>query len=254
MTVLTTLSIAATLVAVMLISVSFGEIRFLILPLALRGTVISSWVSALMVIGASWGAIAVRNRQTLELIVTVVLVLSILSATIVLAAGIDVTRVFTSPVTLTEHLGEGFSKFITKGRYTPSGLKGNNGAPVVRAAVDVTTAIVTSTLISYLPYPYNVILFFMYYKFLTAIIFCIFTFGFAAWAVLYVYDYRKTLKAEHEPIDGGREFSEDSHDSDEEPLVRHHRHAGFIGRYPKLDSEKSFTLRQNSKLTVVQGI
>ena len=240
-----------------MIVTSFNEIRWLALPLALRGSVVASWVSVAFLVGTSLMTLTIQTKRTLQIIITVSLVISVLATITIIVAGIDITRAFTSPITLTEHLGDGFAQIVTKGRYTPKSLKGSKTEPVVKTATEVGTAIVISTLISFLPYPYNVVLFFMYYKFLTALVFCIIPFGLSVWCALYVLDYFKELKDDgltKNMTEDTTEYSEDSFDREAEPLVRHHRRANFIPKYPSLDNEEKMTWRQNSKTTVLQGI
>ena len=193
-------SIAPSIITAIVVATSFAEVSWLILPLVLRGAVIASWVVALITIATAAAVLRVKNSMTLRIVLIVLLFVSIVSAIIVLAAGIDITRMFTSPVTLAGKFGEAGSRIFSHSRFAPKGIKSAEGESLLTSAVHLSSGIIVLQLIGYLPYPYNVILFFMYYKFLTAIAFCVIPFAVGIGACFVVYNLWNETRGDDAPI------------------------------------------------------
>lgn len=243
---------------VTLISVLFGfnQYRMLVIPLILQGSVIACWFLGITVIATCLIAMGIKRLASLRIIMMAILFLTVISAIVVMAAGIELTKTFTSPVTMTEQLGDAFAKILSNSNITPKGLRGHSGETIIGGVTQLATSIAVVQLIGVLPFPLNVMLFFMYYKFLTALIFCLIPLAFGLWAVFVVYNVRGETQEAHDS-DKSDGNSEDvrllaAHQYDHEPLVTVHRRLSK----PELDRQPSLeTLIQNPAIpaTVYRG-
>ena len=249
---LTVLGMSITLCTIVSIIIGFNELRYLILPVALRGTVVASWIIGLILLAVCGISLRARTRQTLELLTTIVLGLSVLSLIMFLAAGIDLTRAFTSPTTLLEHLGDAFSKVLSSTRITPKGMQGVGGEAVIRSLTHVGMSIAVMQLIGFLPFPYNVIVFFVYYKFFTALLFCLIPTAAGIAAVLVAYSARLELQrhGDHNRL----LTSDESSCDDSEPLIRTHNRTQTDRRHDRQVPRFTALPRNVSRETLYQAV
>lgn len=187
---LTLASISITVSIVVAIIIGFAGMQWLVIPFVLRGTVVAAWLFGLVFILTSVAAITVRSRKTYATLITVLLVIGFLFAIMTLVAGADLAKVFTSPVTLSENLGDAFSKALSNSSLAPKSMRGPGGESVINTVTRISASIAIMQLIGFLPFPYNMMLFFIYYKFVTVLIVCLIPLGFALWAVFQVYSAR----------------------------------------------------------------
>lgn len=240
---LTVLVMSPSVISLIAVLMAFNEYRLLILPFILQGSVIACWFVGLAVVVTCILAMGVKRNASLRILIVAILVLTVISVITSLVAGIELTKAFTSPVTLTEQLGVVFAKILGNSQLTPKGLRGLSGEAVIDSFTKLATSIAVLQLIGILPFPLNVMLFFMYYKFLTGLIFCMIPVASGAWAVYIIYDLRKDNQKTVGDPHSREEISEDTrlltaHPDDREPLVKVHRHAHtpVIGRQPSLET------------------
>jgi hypothetical protein len=248
---LTITALSVTVSTVVSIIVGLNEVRYLVLPLTLRGTVIAAWFVGALLVVASGLAIRARARNTLELLVNIVFALSALSMVMTLVAGIDLTRVFTSPATLMESLGDAFAKIISNMKLTPEGMRGVGGETVIGAITRVGTSLAVMQLIGFLPFPYNVIVFFMYYKFFTAMLFCLLPFAAGTAALFVAYSARVELQRNG---DVKRLLSADESSSEDEPLINTHIRGQVDRRLGRSASRAAAVSRTASRETLYQAV
>lgn len=190
---LTILAMSVTIGLVTSLIIGLGALSWLVAPLLLRGTVITAWFSGFILIAAVLAALSIKSSKTYRTLLTTLLVLSTVFAIATLVAGVDVSRVFASPTTLTGHLGDAFSKVISNSRLAPKGMRNPGGETIVSSITRLTASIAVMQLIGFLPFPYNLILFLMYYKFVTVLIVALIPLSFAVWSIFQVYSARNDV-------------------------------------------------------------
>jgi hypothetical protein len=145
------------------------------------------------------------------------LILSVAFVVTAIAGGVDVTRMMTSPVTLARLVGNRAVNVLDR-------KKRDEGNHHVRGVVgEIAVGVAISYLIDFAPYPWNLLIFLAYYKFVTVIIFIIFPTVMALWIVAKVWYARKNLKHELESTEIIGEKSlltDDSFSGDEDVLLR----------------------------------
>ena len=103
------------------------------------------------------------------------------------------TKLFTSPVRLLGKLGNVFTRLISKSGLGPKAVQGMEGESLMNTIGRIGTSIVIVQLITHLPLPFNILLFFLYYKFVTGLIFCGIPTLLAIWAFSQVYACKKEI-------------------------------------------------------------
>jgi hypothetical protein len=139
-----------------------------------------------------------------------------------IVSGVDLTRILTSPTRIIGKLGGGFAAMIGGSRAVPSSMRAGGGQAFLRSVGTIATNIAVVQLIGFLPMPYNLILFFLYYKAITGMIICVIPLLFSLWALTTAWGMRKGLlqhlaDADTRPlIHEGRSF-----DDDDQPVYSH---------------------------------
>ena len=122
---------------------------------------------------------------------TALVVIGISFVIMTIVGGMDLTNLFTSPVRLIEKLGTSFHGMVRRFTKSPNeAQKPSLTSSIGRFGANVAVV----QLIQILPMPFNILLFFLYYKFATWIIVCLIPSLLAIWAFTQVYACRKELK------------------------------------------------------------
>lgn len=109
----------------------------------------------------------------------------ILFIILTIAGGVDYTRIITSPTRLLGRLGNKFTSLLSRSKMTGGGTLNSLGRMAGNIAV--------IQMMGILPFPYNVLLFFVYYKFMTGILFCLIPTLLAIWSVTQIHACRKEV-------------------------------------------------------------
>ncbi len=125
---------------------------------------------------------------------------------------------------------------------------------MISGIANIVTSVAVMQLIGFLSFPYNVILFFIYYKFFTALILCVIPLGFSLAAVLLGIAFRRELIE-----DGNAEIREyieqtDSADSGADQLVREHKRTESDDRLRGYRQFERQPIRVNSRSTFYQAV
>ena len=150
-------------------------------------------------------------------LVTIMLIFSVAFVATAIAGGVDATRMMTSPVTLIRLAGNRAASVLDR-------KKGDPGNHSIRSTVgEIAGGIAVSYLIDLAPFPWNMLIFLAYYKFVTAIIFIIIPTAMTLWIVAKVWYARKALKEEISALQGIDEkdsLFDESSSAEEELLLR----------------------------------
>jgi hypothetical protein len=80
---LTVASISVTALTLVAIIIGFGPLKWMVIPLAIRGTVVAAWLTGLTVVATVVVAFRIKSRKSLAIIVNVICILSVLSCIMV---------------------------------------------------------------------------------------------------------------------------------------------------------------------------
>lgn len=224
----------AILVGILVVANGFANF---IVPFILRGTVLGAWGLGIIIVIVGIAAGSVKKRTNVKMVSSLIIILCMVQIIMVLVAGIDVSKTFFSPVTFAGKIGEFMTHAVFKSKHLPASLRGGQSELIASMIGKVGASIITVELIGILPFPYNVILFFVYYRFVTVMVVCILPVLFASLACYKAYETRlkpKNLNPPSSSDDSIREFIESSDsESERNPL----RGIGFV---------RPRTIRQNT--------
>lgn len=244
---MTLISISITIT--ILIGIIIGATGFanLIIPFILRGCIVGAWGLGLIIIIIGIAAGNVKRRETVKFISTVLTVLCMIQVIMILVAGIDVTKTVFSPATLVGKVGDLMSHGLANSKHMPASLRGGQGELLTKMIGRVGASIIAVQMIGILPFPYNVILFFIYYRFLTVLVVCVIPVLFASLAAYKANASRsKPRKAPPKTSsdESVREYvaSSDS-ESDRNKLLRQGPVTATIARQPTLEQNSGLLAR-----------
>lgn len=120
-------------------------------------------------------------------------VTAVLLLVMAIVSGIDLTRIFTSPTRILGKIGGAFANIVGESKAVPQSMRAGSGKALLRTVGEITTNIAVGQLIGILPTPYNIILFFLYYKTVTAIVICLIPVLFSLWALSMAWALRREL-------------------------------------------------------------
>jgi hypothetical protein len=229
----------------LLVSVTIGAAGFanFVIPFILRGSVIAAWGMGLVIIIAGFGANAVRKRATVKIISTFMAVSCLIQVFLILASGIDVTRTVFSPASFVGQFADILTHALTNSKHTPTALRGASSELMVKMLTRVGGSIAAVQAIGFLPFPYNMILFFIHYRFVTVLVVCIIPTIFAIWASYRAYSSRFPSKKAtvHSSSDSSVRDLNESSDSESErrPLNREVPVKGKIVRQSTLEQQSN---------------
>ncbi len=150
-------------------------------------------------------------------------VTAVLLLVMAVISGVDLTKILTSPARILGKIGGAFAEMIGGSKAMPENMRAGGGKAVLRTIGDIATNIAVVQLIGILPTPYNIILFFLYYKTVTAIIICIVPVLLSLWALTMAWSLRKELMQQLEDEDRVP-LMDDDRASDVEAGHNNHRH------------------------------
>lgn len=150
-------------------------------------------------------------------LVTVMLILGVAFLVTAVAGGVDVSRMMTSPITFARLVGHRTVNALDRRRH-------RDGRYHARDTVgELAGGIAISYLINLSPFPWNMLIFLSYYKFVTVLVFVIIPTVMALWVIVKLWYARKALREdiiEIEQRDGDSVSDRDSSSTDEELLFR----------------------------------
>ena len=193
---LTAISTSISFLVLLGLILAASGLHWVVASLVLRGTIMSCWLLGLTMFGLGFFALNAKDENNRRNLVTALTVCAALFVIMTFAAGIDVTRILTSPTTILGKFGDMFAKILGNSRAAPKSVRGVYGETFLSTIGRVGTSIAVMQLITILPLPYNILLFFMYYRFMTGILFCLIPTIFAIWAFTQVYGLRSELQAQ----------------------------------------------------------
>jgi hypothetical protein len=211
--------VTITLTILMLIVFSAEAIRSIVAAFVFRGSVVIFWV-----IGVVAMILAFFTKRTKSYVVVCILQLSVRNSTksnlinallvfgvlyfiAAVISGSEITQFITSPRMLLGRFGDRIIHLLN-----PRKDRGAQDEAVAGSFARFAGGIAISTLISQLDFPWNMLIFFVYYKFMTAIIFAVIPACFGLWAIYLTWLTRKEFRTKMETQAATEEYP--SSDSD----------------------------------------
>ena len=134
------------------------------------------------------------------------LVVGILFVIASIAGGAEITRAFTSPSTFLGRLGDRFIHLLN-----PRKNRGVEDEALAGSIARFAGGIAVTAVMSQLQFPWNMLLFFAYYKFMTAIVFTVVPVSLALWGTYKTWTARKGFK---KSLDQEKEKADSNIESD----------------------------------------
>ena len=158
-----------------------------------------------------------RYPQRVNLL-TILLILGVAFLVTAIAGGVDVTRMMTSPVTFARLVGHRTVNALDRRRHADGRYHARD------TIAELGGGIAISYLINLSPFPWNMLIFLSYYKFVTVLVFVIIPTVMALWVIVKLWYARKALQAKiseaEEQDDDESAMEIESSSADEEPFFR----------------------------------
>lgn len=158
-----------------------------------RGSILATWFLGAVMFTLGFLALGAQDTQTRWNLITGMAIIGFCFVISSVVSGIDISKMVTSPATLLGRMGDGIADLLTRRERHPDSVRGTKMRHTLGIAGRVGTSIAIIQLIGILPFPYNVLLFFVYYKFATYMLFCFIPTVLAVWAFSQVYSVRREL-------------------------------------------------------------
>ena len=212
-------AMALSFIIIITLMIGASSLSWVIAGMVVRGSIIAYWMTGFILLCIGFFALGARDPDKRMNLTTAMLITAAFFVVLTIVAGVDLTRMLTSPTTFLGKLGDLVSHKLTNSRLTPHSVRGVEGKTLLGMVGKVGTSIVIMQLISVLPFPYNLLLFFVYYKFVTGMLFCGIPTALAIWAFTQIYSLRSQLKLKYSKNES-RETSSSEESSDDDEIRR----------------------------------